>query len=190
MINEYIALLHLDSNATSRLEGRLTTCEAFGEDFEAIKTHYQSLTKQSGNNKGERRYADNTIDNIIKEYKKYINWKKGEKQMTFENKLNAQEQSQIIETQTVEEPDYTEYDDYAPVKKRGRPFSSKRTDKITLYMTSDTMKKVSMLANYDDVSMIDLINSIVEHYLPTRQDDINFMLNLEKQKQERKKARS
>ena len=72
----------------------------------------------------------------------------------------------------------------------GRPRTTGRSEKFTLYMTADTMKNLSIIANYDNETITDLLNNIVEKYIITREDDIEFVKIQREQIAIRKKLRS
>ena len=72
----------------------------------------------------------------------------------------------------------------------GRPRTTGRSEKFTLYMTADTMKNLNIIANYDNETITDLLNNIVEKYIITREDDIEFVKIQREQIAIRKKLRS
>ena len=72
----------------------------------------------------------------------------------------------------------------------GRPRTTGRSEKFTLYMTADTMKNLNTIANYDNETITDLLNNIVEKYIITREDDIEFVKIQREQISIRKKLRS
>ena len=72
----------------------------------------------------------------------------------------------------------------------GRPRTTGRSEKFTLYMTADTMKNLIIIADYDNETITDLLNNIVEKYIITREDDIEFVKIQREQIAIRKKLRS
>ena len=72
----------------------------------------------------------------------------------------------------------------------GRPRTTGRSEKFTLYMTANTMKNLSIIADYDNETITDLLNNIVEKYIITREDDIEFVKIQREQIAIRKKLRS
>ena len=72
----------------------------------------------------------------------------------------------------------------------GRPRTIGRTEKFTLYMTADTMENLNIIASYDNETVTDLLNNIVENYIITREDDIEFIKIQREQISIRKKLRS
>ncbi len=79
------------------------------------------------------------------------------------------------------------------VRKPGRPETTGRTEKFTLYMTPELWKKITMLADLDEVKITDLMNDALEYYCEKeRSEDIAFLYTLERSKQEhrRQKARA
>ena len=217
MFEDYIKILSItDKNTISRLTNRLKTCSKFGEDYEAIKGHYQSVVKKSGKNKGERLYKDKTIEEIINQYKKYCEWEKskGEKQMTFENTMNTNEieeqetevnEKPMIDNATVNETltmnflskqSEAEDDNVAlnqnqtvknPIERRaGKPITNGRSEKISLYLTKQDYKTIEALRIYDEVDLQELLNEAIQTYFQTRSDDIDFLRSQEQARQERK----
>ena len=78
-------------------------------------------------------------------------------------------------------------------RKPGRPETTGRSEKFTLYMTPELWKKITMLADLDEVKITDLMNEALEYYCENeRSEDIAFLYTLERRKQERRlqKARS
>lgn len=243
MINDYV-YNHLglkDTNAT-KLIGHLTFCAPYGEDYEALEKHLKSITKKSGANKGQRRYSDSSIEAIIKEYKKYIEYKKGQITMNNnENMITSYETQQhsdanliltnltenniastditytvdnnnvetsdteqiqqtseeiqqasipfednppspVEETKVTEQPVNT-----PPVKEKhkgGRPISTNRSERFTLYMNADVLKEITSLANLDNLTVTDLMNNLLTEYIDKRRKDIEFMKELERMKAE------
>ena len=79
------------------------------------------------------------------------------------------------------------------VRKPGRPETTGRTEKFTLYMTPELWKKITMLADLDEVKITDLMNYALEYYCEKeRSEDIAFLYTLERRKQEHRlqKARA
>lgn len=180
-VKEYIKHTGKQGHNASRLEGRIRACIPFDEDYEAIRQYFRNILKKHVEHKGERQYQDKTIDEIIKEYQKYLNWEKskGENTMTLETSEN-----EITITQEQQTP-VMPVEEIPQVKSRaGRPISTNRTDKITLYMSASMMKTLTALASYDKVSLTGLINGVLERYLPTRSEDIKFLQELERMKEE------
>ena len=74
-------------------------------------------------------------------------------------------------------------------KQAGRPKSTNRTAKFTLYMTDELMKKINLLADLDETTSTELMNHVLEDYCNnTRADDMNFLYELERRKQERRQG--
>lgn len=77
------------------------------------------------------------------------------------------------------------------VRKPGRPKSTSRSEKFTLYMTPKLMKDISMLADFDEVTTTDIMNEALEYYcVNSRTDDLNFLYTLERKKQERRRLKA
>lgn len=74
-------------------------------------------------------------------------------------------------------------------KKAGRKVSTNRNTRFTLYMTADVLKDITALANYDNSSVTDLMNNLLVSYINERRDDIKFMEEVERRKEERNKNR-
>ena len=77
------------------------------------------------------------------------------------------------------------------IRKAGRPESTGRSEKFTLYMTPELWKKIQMLADLDEVKITDLMNYALEYYCEKeREEDLAFLDSLERQKQERRQQKS
>ena len=115
---------------------------------------------------------------------------KGEPNMTTENSA--------VSAETLPVPTQPEAQPQAPStveasRKPGRPETTGRSEKFTLYMTPELWKKITMLADLDEVKITDLMNDALEYYCENeRSDDLAFLYTLERRKQERRlqKARS
>lgn len=76
-----------------------------------------------------------------------------------------------------------------PVKEKhkgGRPVSTNRSERFTLYMNADVLKDITILANYDNLSVTDLMNNTLVDLIEQRRSDIDFMTEFERRKEERK----
>ena len=198
----YIKARGLEGDRASKIRGRLAKCEPYGENYEALREYLQSLTKKDGTPK----YSEKTITEIIRDYKNYILWTKEnetmteheDKQLTIEATEQAKPEISTVEenTQAPEAPQTSNENTKAtplPVnidalakKSAGRPRTTGRTEKFTLYMTADVMENLNIVAGYDNITLTDLLNNIVENYINTREDDINWVKDIDKQKELRK----
>ena len=110
---------------------------------------------------------------------------KGEKNMTDNQTINAE--NSALTAEAVQNPS-------SPVKeirKAGRPESTGRSEKFTLYMTPELWKKITMLADLDEVKITDLMNYALEYYCEKeRSEDIAFLYTLERRKQERREQKA
>lgn len=209
MIDRYIQYRELKGDYANKIRGRLTKCAPYGEDYEGIRLYFQSIMTQTSEPK--RKYRDSTIDKeIIREYQKFIKWKKENETMTehennqiaFEEEVEQTQPEIFTENKASQANDttqnsnenteatslpHTNEDHETPVKKSaGRPKTTGRTEKFTLYMTAETMENLNIIASYDNGTVTDLLNNIVESYISTREDDINWVKDFEKMKEERK----
>lgn len=64
--------------------------------------------------------------------------------------------------------------------KLGRPKSTGRTEKFTLYVRPETWQNLNMPADYDESTVTGLLNSILESYFTSIADDLEFLCNLER----------
>ncbi len=91
---------------------------------------------------------------------------------------------------TAEAVQTTQPQPLSPVKasrKPGRPETTGRTEKFTLYMTPELWKKITMLADLDEAKITDLMNYALEYYCEKeRSEDLEFLYSLERRKQERR----
>lgn len=127
---------------------------------------------------------------------------KGNTHMTITEKITPAEDSAVsaepvqpsqAETapfMTAEQPEpLSPVDDF---RKPGRPKSTNRSAKFTLYMTPALWKDMNILADLDEITLTDLMNEALEYYCEnSRKDDLEFLYGLERIKQEhrRQKAR-
>ena len=114
---------------------------------------------------------------------------KGEHYMTDTQTNYAENSALTAEAVQTSQPQTT-----SPVKeirKAGRPESTGRSEKFTLYMTPELWKKIQMLADLDEVKITDLMNYALEYYCEKeREEDLAFLDSLERQKQERRQQKS
>ena len=97
--------------------------------------------------------------------------------------ISSEETPQTSIPLTVEEPNVP------PVKEKhkgGRPVSTNRSERFTLYMNADVLKNITILANYDNLSVTDLMNNTLVDLIEQRRSDIDFMTEFERRKEERK----
>lgn len=77
------------------------------------------------------------------------------------------------------------------IRKPGRPISTNRSAKFTLYMTPALWKNITILADLDEISITDLMNEALEYYCTnSRKDDLEFLYGLELKKQERRRLKA
>ena len=205
MIEAYIKARGLQGDRASKIRGHLVMCEPYGEDYQAIREFLQNLIKKKD---GTPKYSEKTVTEIIRDYQNYISWTKEyetmieyeDEQITIEAPEQAKPEMSTVEenAQTTapqfsnENPEATplppvNIEPETPAKKSaGRPRTTGRSEKFTLYMTADTMENLSIIANYDNKTLTDLLNNIVEKYIITREDDINWVKDFERQKEARK----
>lgn len=114
---------------------------------------------------------------------------KGEKNMTDNQTIPAENSALTAEAVQTAQPQ-----PLSPVKasrKPGRPETTGRTEKFTLYMTPELWKKITMLADLDEVKITDLMNYALEYYCEKeRSEDIAFLYTLERRKQERREQKA
>lgn len=102
----------------------------------------------------------------------------GEKTMTDTQTINSENS-----TITAQHPQST----VDAVRKAGRPETTGRSEKFTLYMTPALWKKIRMLADLDEDNITDFLNNVLEDYCDNeRQDDLDFLYTLERKKEERR----
>lgn len=110
---------------------------------------------------------------------------KGEKNMTDNQTIPAENSALTAEAVQTAQPQ-----PLSPVKasrKPGRPETTGRTEKFTLYMTPELWKKIRMLADLDEDNITDFLNTILEDYCDNeRKEDLEFLYSLERRKQERR----
>ena len=74
--------------------------------------------------------------------------------------------------------------------KRGKPVTTGRSKKISLYLTPETFNRLDDLRKYDDADMQDILNEAIEAYFKTRTDDIKFLQEQEEARRARKARKS
>lgn len=141
------------------------------------ESDYQEF-RQSATDKNPK-----TTEDRIRRIKKYFDTlQKGEIQITMPE---MEDKTAVISEKPENNPEAS-----SPVeaeKKPGRPKSTNRTSKFTLYMTDELMKKINLLADLDETTSTDLMNHVLEDYCDnSRADDMNFLYELERRKQERR----
>ena len=110
---------------------------------------------------------------------------KGEHYMTDTQTFNPENSAVTAET-TAETVSTVE-----AVRKPGRPETTGRTEKFTLYMTPALWKKIRMLADLDEDNITEFLNYVLEDYCNNeRKEDLEFLYGLERIKQERRLKKS
>ena len=78
----------------------------------------------------------------------------------------------------------------APKRNAGRPKRSdgieNRNNRFNLQLQPSMRKKLNILAEYDNCSATDIISRILEQYINTRIDDINYMTRIKRDIEMRK----
>ena len=74
--------------------------------------------------------------------------------------------------------------------KRGKPVTTGRSEKISLYLTPQTFNRLDDLRKYDEANLQDLLNEAIEVYFKTREDDIRFLQEQEEARRARKARKS
>lgn len=118
---------------------------------------------------------------------------KGEKMMT-ENEINinnSQEHSAAIDTVQIDMP--LSINQSAKIeqteRKVGKPVTTGRSEKFSLYVTKETAKQIEALRIYDEIDLQDLLNEAIQVYFQTRNDDLDFLKSQEQARQQRKAQR-
>ena len=75
---------------------------------------------------------------------------------------------------------------YTPERKIEQPVLIKRDKKITIYTTGEMFSKLALLADFEEITMTELVNNIFCKYLSSRTDDLEFLYRLEQEKRERR----
>lgn len=71
--------------------------------------------------------------------------------------------------------------------KVGRPVTNGRTEKVSFYLTKETKQQLEALKMYDGIELQDLLNEAIQVYFETRADDMKFLKEQEKAREERKR---
>ena len=160
-------------------------------DFENILRPAIAAKGKKAGEQAQEKTIRRTL-NLTKRF--YQNLKlKGEIQMN-ENEITI---TATEEKQPDEQPDFypealneakPEQETEAP--KRGKPVTTGRSKKISLYLTPETFNRLDDLRKYDDADMQDLLNEAIEAYFKTRNDDIRFLQEQEEARRARKARKS
>ena len=101
------------------------------------------------------------------------------------------------ERQLEEQPDFsleavneTKPEQETEATKRGKPVTTGRSKKISLYLTPETFNRLDDLRKYDEADMQDLLNEAIEAYFKTRADDMKFLREQEEERRARKARKS
>lgn len=168
-------------------------------DFDNILKPTVEASK--GKKKGEPA-SNKTIKTYLSMGKDFYKWlrMKGDNQMT-DNEISTTETQQFVEVEQVptvvenagrnEMPaDNQENKTDAPkitTGKVGRPVTNGRTEKVSFYLTKETKQQLEALKMYDGIELQDLLNEAIQVYFETRADDMRFLKEQEKAREERKR---
>ena len=75
-------------------------------------------------------------------------------------------------------------------QKRGKPATTGRSKKISLYLTPETFNRLDDLRKYDGIELQDSLNEAIEVYFKTRADDLKFLMEQEQERRARKARKS
>ena len=64
--------------------------------------------------------------------------------------------------------------------KGGRPISTNRSERFTLYMNADILKDITTLAKLKKLTVTDLMNNLLTSYVEKHRKDIEFMEGIER----------
>ena len=119
--------------------------------------------------------------------RKFYNWveMKGDNKMK-ENESTAQQG--IIDVEQVEQQQAApSINQQATEPRAGRPVSTGRSEKISLYITKETAKKIEALRIFYDIDLQDLLNEAIQVYFDTQKNILEF---LQEQEQARVELRA
>lgn len=129
------------------------------KDFqEILKTHIEAKRKRNGEN-----YSQAAIRDWVNAIKSFYEWAR-----------NAD--IQTAETEDI--PTKSESPTVDSKQKSRRPKSSGRTEKFTLYVRPETWQNLKILADYDELTITELMNNILENYFTSRADDLEFLTRI------------
>lgn len=156
-------------------------------DYDKLEEYLRTLIIPKGRNKGKP-YGNDTIGDWISITRKFYDSQTRKENVNMDNQTKEQNEN-IADTKLLSD----QKESAQPLltveaeKKPGRPKSTNRTAKFTLYMTDELMKKINLLADLDETTSTDLMNHVLEDYCDnSRADDMNFLYELERRKQERR----
>lgn len=201
----------IDPNTINKLRTRIyESIEVFEQNNITfpLQANYENILRPYvASKKGKRgNFKTKTIKEWLSAINSFYTWTKEnetmreheDKQLTIEATEHAKPGISTVEvaTQAPKAPQISNENTEAtplPVnidtlakKSAGRPRTTGRTEKFTLYMTADIMENLNIVAGYDNITLTDLLNNIVENYINTREDDINWVKDIDKQKELRK----
>ena len=182
-VEEYVQNLSVSEAEKHRYSKDITAMQCILAQHDRIfpeESDYQEF-RQSATDKNPK-----TTEDRIRRIKKYFDTlQKGEIQMT----MSELEEKNAVISEKTEENNPEALPPVEANKKAGRPKSTNRTAKFTLYMTDELMKKINLLADLDETTSTELMNHVLEDYCDnTRADDMNFLYELERRKQERRQG--
>ena len=161
-------------------------------DFENIIK--PEITATKGKKKGKPA-SPNTVEAYLGTGKVFYEWlnKRGDNRMTENEISNVEEQSAVIDMPQTDTPPEALINQEAKneqpqntERRVGKPVTTGRSEKISLYLTKETYRQLEALRIYDEIDLQDLLNEAIQVYFETRADDLEFLQRQAQARQERK----
>ena len=126
-----------------------------------------------------------TIQRTLSLAGKFYHWyqSKGDFQMNDNELMTAEEATGSNQPEDNE----TMFDrENSTRRERGKPVTTGRSEKLTLYLTPQTYNRLDDLRKYDETNLQDLLNEAIEVYFKSREDDMRFLQEQEEARRARK----
>ena len=122
--------------------------------------------------------------------REFYNWveMRGDNKMKENESRSTEAQQGIIDGEQVEQQQAApSINQQATEPRAGRPVSTGRSEKISLYITKETAKKIEALRIFYDIDLQDLLNEAIQVYFDTQKNILEF---LQEQEQARVELRA
>lgn len=171
---------------------------------------FENILKPAITAKGKKagtQAKDKTINRGLNLAKKFYHWSqsKGDFHMNDNEAITAEEELAALgpefagfaETMRLKRAIYEREaekakessqpgDKEASKRERGKPVTTGRSEKLTLYLTPQTFNRLDDLRKYDEANLQDLLNEAIEVYFKSREDDMRFLQEQEEARRARK----
>lgn len=181
-LDEYLSLKGFAENTTKKLITDLKeaielmgTSNPSNDDLQVYKDKLACLEKN-----GKTKYADKTIKNKFSVVKNFFEYRR--------NKNNANEEiiGSVSENDKADEKTSNDTPKESIMEQGNEVIEDKKTRRFSLLVPPSMFDTLELLSKYDNCSVAQVILHACDEYIVSRDDDINYMLDMQNRLEQRK----